>query len=546
MRTSGIPVSSTVASAIAFGSFGSLAVASSKPFGEQRETGRAAVKRSPLVNFATPSCSAAVPSPSVISSGPCPCCVLTIPACSPAQSGHWPCILVASAASCRLLDVGRDARTDDAPATTGSIAAPVEVQQPLPATLAYSDATKIGQAAAAALWQAEAGSGGGMGERRHRLLRHRAQSGAGADAASAEGCRRFRHHRDQHRRRASLFRQHLPGGGRAARSCRSTAPEQPSHSLSAGICRRFRTISSASCCRSPTPDEVRCAIPMTCSGSAAPPARRRSSAPTGSSPRRTIPTGTPATSKAQAKFAEINSANEILGDKEKRGQFDRGEIDAEGKPRFQGFEGFRGGRAASGGLREHRPERLRRHFLRLRAAAAAAAGARTFRFSHRRRAGRPRGFGGGADDDDDILSSIFGGSADARAAAAPARRAPTSAPTSPSRWRTSPRAASRRSRCRPARRSRSRCRRASTDGQVIRLPARARPSLSGGAARRRAGDGALRAASALQGGGRGPPARPARQPRRGGARRQNPRADALRQGAGDACRRIRAAAACCA
>src|ERR1700743_1195796 len=42
--------------------------------------------------------------------------------------------------------------------------------------------------------------------------------------------------------------------------------------------------------------------------------------------------------KTAAKFAEINSAYEIVGDEKKRGQFDRGEIDAEGKPRFQGFE----------------------------------------------------------------------------------------------------------------------------------------------------------------------------------------------------------------
>src|SRR5918995_6965412 len=49
--------------------------------------------------------------------------------------------------------------------------------------------------------------------------------------------------------------------------------------------------------------------------------------------------------KAQAKFAEINAANEILGDKEKRAQFDRGEIDAEGKPRFQGFPGGGGGQS---------------------------------------------------------------------------------------------------------------------------------------------------------------------------------------------------------
>src|ERR1700760_2713261 len=43
--------------------------------------------------------------------------------------------------------------------------------------------------------------------------------------------------------------------------------------------------------------------------------------------------------KAAARFAELNTANEIIGDADKRKQFDRGEIDAEGKPRFQGFPG---------------------------------------------------------------------------------------------------------------------------------------------------------------------------------------------------------------
>lgn len=42
---------------------------------------------------------------------------------------------------------------------------------------------------------------------------------------------------------------------------------------------------------------------------------------------------------AKEKFAEIGSAYELLSDNEKRGQYDRGEIDAEGKPRFQGFGG---------------------------------------------------------------------------------------------------------------------------------------------------------------------------------------------------------------
>src|SRR3977135_1344203 len=43
--------------------------------------------------------------------------------------------------------------------------------------------------------------------------------------------------------------------------------------------------------------------------------------------------------KAAERFSEINSANEIVGDEDKRKQFDRGEIDADGKPRFQGFPG---------------------------------------------------------------------------------------------------------------------------------------------------------------------------------------------------------------
>lgn len=47
--------------------------------------------------------------------------------------------------------------------------------------------------------------------------------------------------------------------------------------------------------------------------------------------------------KAAEKFAEANAAYEILGDETKRKQFDAGEIDAEGKPRFQGFEGMHPG-----------------------------------------------------------------------------------------------------------------------------------------------------------------------------------------------------------
>ena len=52
--------------------------------------------------------------------------------------------------------------------------------------------------------------------------------------------------------------------------------------------------------------------------------------------------------KAAARFAELNAAYEILGEESKRKAFDRGEIDAEGKPRFQGFEGFTRGRGQGG------------------------------------------------------------------------------------------------------------------------------------------------------------------------------------------------------
>jgi DnaJ-class molecular chaperone len=59
--------------------------------------------------------------------------------------------------------------------------------------------------------------------------------------------------------------------------------------------------------------------------------------------------------KAAARFSEINSANEIIGDEDKRKQFDRGEIDAEGKPRFQGFPGGdpRGRAGGPGGFESH-------------------------------------------------------------------------------------------------------------------------------------------------------------------------------------------------
>jgi DnaJ-class molecular chaperone len=57
--------------------------------------------------------------------------------------------------------------------------------------------------------------------------------------------------------------------------------------------------------------------------------------------------------KAKERFAEVGSAYEILGDDTKRKAFDRGEIDAEGKPRAPQFEGFgqHAGRAGRGDFR---------------------------------------------------------------------------------------------------------------------------------------------------------------------------------------------------
>jgi DnaJ-class molecular chaperone len=58
--------------------------------------------------------------------------------------------------------------------------------------------------------------------------------------------------------------------------------------------------------------------------------------------------------KAQDRFAELNGAYEILGDEAKRRAFDRGEIDADGKPRatmHPGFEPGSAGGAGPGGFR---------------------------------------------------------------------------------------------------------------------------------------------------------------------------------------------------
>jgi DnaJ-class molecular chaperone len=92
--------------------------------------------------------------------------------------------------------------------------------------------------------------------------------------------------------------------------------------------------------------------------------------------------------KAADHFSEINSANEIIGDEDKRKQFDRGEIGADGKPRFQGFPGGGGGprgRAGPGGFENY-----------------------TFR------SGGGAGPGQGTGGFEDILNSMFGGTRGAR------------------------------------------------------------------------------------------------------------------------------------
>jgi DnaJ-class molecular chaperone len=58
--------------------------------------------------------------------------------------------------------------------------------------------------------------------------------------------------------------------------------------------------------------------------------------------------------KAKERFAEVGSAYEILGDDAKRKAFDRGEIDADGKPRAPQFEGFGFGGQPGGGRGDFR------------------------------------------------------------------------------------------------------------------------------------------------------------------------------------------------
>ena len=103
------------------------------------------------------------------------------------------------------------------------------------------------------------------------------------------------------------------------------------------------------------------------------------------------PDQNPDDSKAKDRFAAANQAYEIIGDEKNRAAFDRGEIDAEGKQRFQGFEGGAGGDPFAGFRRQQ-------------------AGPGGTRFEFRSTGGDP--FGGGAAD---IFADLFGQGASQRA-----------------------------------------------------------------------------------------------------------------------------------
>src|SRR5580658_2337082 len=101
--------------------------------------------------------------------------------------------------------------------------------------------------------------------------------------------------------------------------------------------------------------------------------------------------------KAATRFAELNAAHEILEDEDKRKAFDRGEIDAEGKPRFQGFGGAANPGAGFGGDGNFE---------------SFSFGPEGFtRTARRGRGGAKAGGGGGFGGFEDVLREAFGGGA---------------------------------------------------------------------------------------------------------------------------------------
>lgn len=104
-------------------------------------------------------------------------------------------------------------------------------------------------------------------------------------------------------------------------------------------------------------------------------------------------------SKTVKRFQEINSAYEVIGDKEKRAQYDRGEIDEAGQPR-----GFNPGAGAGQGFGQGGWEQFRRQ-----------TGARGGEFNW-------GGGDGGGFSAEDIFSDIFGGLGGGRSRRTQARR----------------------------------------------------------------------------------------------------------------------------
>ncbi len=64
---------------------------------------------------------------------------------------------------------------------------------------------------------------------------------------------------------------------------------------------------------------------------------------------------------AQDKFAKVNAAYELLSNKEKRAQYDRGEIDAQGNPKGFDFSNMGGARTRAGG--SINPEDILKEFM---------------------------------------------------------------------------------------------------------------------------------------------------------------------------------------